>query len=109
MPRFRVTHNSSGETWEVDTEFSDDARQVVGWKLVDCRVFLLRDGPFSEIVPPKVAVQVAPPKPGTVPICPDCNATMLEKDGQEFWWTCSSCDLVYHEWDNQFFQAGDLP
>lgn len=108
MARFRVVHKTSGETWEVETGFSEDACQVVGWKVDDCRVSLLPEGPFVEIVPPKVAVQVIPPKLGFLPICPDCNVTMIEKDSQEFWWICPSCDLIYHELENQFFKEQDL-
>ena len=109
MVRFRVVHNTSGETWEVETGFPENACQVVGWNADDCHVVLLPEGPFAEITPPKVAVQLIPPQPGTIPICPDCNVTMIGKDHQELWWMCPSCDLTYHEWDNQFFQGEDLP
>ena len=109
MPRYRVIHKMSGETWEVEADFSEDARTIVGWSVGLCQIILLREGPFAEIKPPKVAVQISPPKPGSAHICPDCKVTLLEKDGQEFWWMCPSCDLVYHEWENQFFREDDLP
>ena len=31
MPRYRVIHRETGETWEVEASFAEDARQVVGW------------------------------------------------------------------------------
>jgi hypothetical protein len=109
MPRYQVTHKASRETWEVEAGFSEDALRAVGWNLEECQILLLREGQFAQIVPPKVAVQVIPPKTGSVPICPDCNVTLTRQDGQDFWWMCPACDLVYHELENQFFSAGDLP
>lgn len=108
MPRYRVIHTSSCEEWEVDAENMRGARRVVGWPEEVSRVILLRRGPYAEIVPPKVAVQIHPPFPGSVHICPDCNVTMVEKGGEDFWWRCPSCDLLYHEWDNKIFRAGEI-
>ena len=108
MSRYRVIHKISGEVWEVDAPFADDARRMVGWPMGICRILLLRIGPFAELIPPKVAVQLTPPKTGSAQICPDCHVTMVEKSGQEFWWECPSCDMIYHEWDNQSFSKDEL-
>jgi len=108
MPRFRVIHRFSGETWEVETSCPEDARRVLGWSEEISRVLRLRRGPFADINPPKVAVQLIPPNPGSVHICPVCNVTMLEKTDQEFWWQCPSCDRLYHEWENMLYEAGEI-
>jgi hypothetical protein len=109
MPRYRVIHRHTGETWEVEASFAEDARQVVGWPMGVCKVFLLREGPFAEIVPPQIAKQISPPNPGSSHICPDCKVSMLEATHQgEFWWQCPSCDLLYQEWENRFYQPDEL-
>ncbi len=109
MPRFRVVHRQTGEIWEVEASYADDARQVVGWSMGDCSIQLMLEGPFEEIEPPKIAKQVAPPNPGSSHICPECKVSMLEDAGQgEFWWQCPSCDLLYQEWENRFYRADDL-
>ena len=108
MPRYRVTHKISGETWEVEMPFSDDARRVVGWPVTDCWIVLMREGSYAEMPPPKVAVQIKPPEVGRAHICPDCNVTMMDKHDQEFLWQCPSCDLFYHEWENQFYKPDEL-
>jgi hypothetical protein len=34
---------------------------------------------------------------------------MLEAQGQgELWWQCPSCDLLYQEWENQYYRADEL-
>jgi hypothetical protein len=104
MPRFRVIHKISGEEWEVEATCLEDARKAVGWPMGVCRILMIRRGPFAEILPPKVAVQLSPPHPGSVHVCPDCNVTMIEKDSQDFWWQCPSCDQLYHEWENKFYK-----
>jgi hypothetical protein len=108
MPRFRVRHNSSCEEWEVEAPDQDVARQVVGWPGEVCQIFMLGRGPFAEIKPPKVAVQVSPPLEGSVHVCPDCIVTMVEKTGEDFWWQCPACDQLYHEWDNAIYRSGDV-
>ncbi len=108
MARFRVIHKFSCEEWEVESENHQEARQVVGWPETVCQVFLLLRGPYAEIPAPKVAVQLSPPLPGSFQICPDCNVTMIEKNGEDFWWRCPSCDLVYHEWENKIFRSGEI-
>ena len=109
MPRYRVIHRYTGETWEVEASFAEDARQVVGWPMGVCKITLLREGPFEEIVPPKIAKQISPPNPGSSPICPDCKVSMLEATHQgELWWQCSSCDLLYQEWENRFYRTDEL-
>jgi hypothetical protein len=92
MPRFRVIHKISGEEWEVEATCLEDARKAVGWPMGVCRILMIRRGPFAEILPPKVAVQLSPPHPGS------------EKDSQDFWWQCPSCDQLYHEWENKFYK-----
>ncbi len=108
MPRYRVIHRTSGEEWEVEAPFAENARLVVGWPMGLCRIVLLRDGPFANIVPPKVAVQISQPKTGRVHICPDCKVTMLEKIGEEFWWECPSCNQLYHEWENKLYSNDEI-
>jgi len=108
MPRFRVIHTSSGEEWEVEADNVEDAREVVGWPKEVCRVLMLRRGPFIEILPPKVAVQLIPPSLGSVHICLECKVTMLELVEKEFWWQCPSCDQLYHEWENKFYPNGEV-
>jgi len=103
MPRFRIIHRLSGEEWEVEAETPETAREVVGWPTEVCRVLLLQRGPFAEILPPKVAAQIFPPNPGSMPICPMCIVTMIEKEGSDLWWFCPSCDQLYHEWENKFY------
>ena len=108
MPRFRVVHQETGEAWEVEASFAEDARQVVGWPMGVCKVTLW-EGPFAEIIPPKIAKQVAPPKAGSSHICPDCCVSMLEVTGRgEFWWQCPNCDLLYQEWENRYYKGDDL-
>ncbi len=108
MPRYRIIHRFTEEEWEVEAPFADDARRIVGWPIPVCKILMLRRGPFVEMAPPKVAVQVRPPKGGSVPICPDCNVSMNENLEQEFWWQCPSCGLLYHEWDNIHFRSEEL-
>jgi len=109
MPRFRVVHRQTGETWGVEASLPEVARDVVGWPMGVCEITLLREGPFAEIIPPKIAKQVVPPNPGSSHICPDCEVSMLESTGQgEFWWQCPSCDLLYQEWENRFYKADEL-
>jgi hypothetical protein len=108
MARFRVIHQASCEEWEVEAENGEKARRVVGWPESLCRVLELRRGPYAAIVPPKVAAQIYPPIPGSTQVCPDCNITMMEEPGRDFWWRCPSCDLLYHEWDNKIFRAGEI-
>jgi hypothetical protein len=104
MPRFRVIHLSSGEEWEVEAGNQVDALNSVGWTAEVCQVFQLERGPYAVIDPPKIAVQTVPPIPGRVHICPDCNVTLVEKKGDDFWLRCPSCDLLYHEWENKIYR-----
>jgi hypothetical protein len=109
MSRYRVVHQQTGETWEVEAALPEDARQIVGWPEDVCRIQRLNRGPFTEIEPPKVAKQITLPKPGSSPICPDCHITMVEKKKSgDFWWQCPGCDLLYHEWENQYFRADQI-
>jgi hypothetical protein len=109
MPRYRVIHHQTGETWEVEASFAEDARQVVGWQAGVCEVTLLQQGPFAEIEPPQIAKQVKPPNPQSSHVCPDCKVSLLEAEGQgEFWWQCPSCDLLYQEWENRYYKADEL-
>jgi len=79
MPRYRVVHRQTGETWEVEASHPEDARQVVGWPVGVCTV------------------------------SPDCKVSMIETIGQgEFWWQCPSCDLFYQEWENRYYKADEL-
>jgi len=109
MPRFRVEHLQSGEKWEVEISTSEEALEIVGWPAEVCRVYQLHEGPFADIEPPQIAKQISPPKPGRSHICPDCQVSMLEAKGQgELWWQCPSCDLLYQEWENQYYRADEL-
>lgn len=108
MSRFRVIHTYSCEEWEVEAENNQVARKVIGWPAEVCQVYLLRRGPYAKISPPQVAVQLSPPVCGRYQICPDCNVTLVEKVGEDFWWQCPSCDLVYHEWENKIFRSNDI-
>jgi len=80
------------EEWEVEASTSEDAPNVLGWPVDVCRTILLQRGHFAVIHSPKDAVHLFPPIPGWVPICPVCNVTMIEKEGQGFWGMCNSCD-----------------
>ena len=109
MARYRVVHQQTGETWEVESVSAEDARQIVGWPIGVCKVILLLEGPFAEIIPPKIAAQVTPPNPGSSHICPDCKVSLLEAVGQgEFWWQCPACDLLYQEWENRYYTTDEL-
>jgi hypothetical protein len=109
MPRYRVVHQQTGETWEVESSNANDAREIIGWSSGDCKIHLVRQGPFAEIEAPKVAKQIVPPKPGSSHICPDCTITMIENfDKGELWWQCPACDMLYHEWENQYFRADQV-
>ena len=109
MPRYQVVHRQTGETWEVEASYAEDARQVVGWPMDVCIVMIRHEGPFAEIIPPQIAKQVALPKPGSSHICPDCKVSMIEAAGSgEFWWQCPSCDLLYQEWENRFYKSDEL-
>ena len=108
MPRFRVIHKSTGEEWEVEAPSSGKAREIVGWIGNSSKVLMLQRGPFADIIPPKLAIQLFPPNPGFVPICPECDITMVEKCEQELWWVCPSCHQQYHEWENKFYINGEF-
>jgi hypothetical protein len=108
VPRFRVIHRYSNETWEVEANCIEDANKVVGWPFDVCRILRIIRGPIAEITPPKVAVQILPPKPGSIHICSYCNFTMVEVKDQDFWWQCPSCDRLYHEWENKFYEDGEI-
>jgi len=108
LPRFRVIHRISGETWDVEAACEDDARIAVGWNPDICKILTIQRGPLVEFKPPKVAVQIIPPQPGSTHICPTCIVTMQEINDQDFWWQCPSCDCLYHELDNKFYEAGEL-
>jgi len=109
MPRYRVVHQQTSETWEVESSNADDAREIIGWPPGDCKIQRILKGPFAEIEAPKVAKQIAPPKPGSSHICPDCTITMVENfDKGELWWQCPACDMLYHEWENQYFRADQV-
>lgn len=109
MPRFRVEHRRTSESWEVEASNAEIARQVVGWPINICRVYQLREGPFAEIQPPQIAKQITPPRPGSSHICPECQVSMIEASGQgELWWQCPSCDLLYQEWENQYYRTDEL-
>ena len=108
MPRFRVIHKISKETWEVDSSSIEEASKVVGWPNDVCRILGLMRGPYAEIIPPRIAVQVTPPNRGSCVICPYCNFTMVEVKEKDFWWRCSSCDRLYHEWDNEFYDDMEI-
>lgn len=107
MPRYRVVHRDSGEIWEVDAAFADDGRRLIGWELGTCRVMLLSEGPFANIEPPRVAVQITPPIPGTAYICRDCNVT-LSRSENRLWWFCPSCELLFHSVERQFYREDEL-
>jgi hypothetical protein len=109
MARFQVVHQVTGETWEVETASIEDARMVVGWPVDICSVIELIEGPFAKITPPQIAKQVLLPKPGSSHICPECEVSMVESDGEgEFWWRCPSCDLLYQEWENRYYKSDEL-
>jgi hypothetical protein len=109
MARYRVIHRQTGETWEVEASFAEVARQIIGWPDSVCKVYLMKEGPYAEILPPKVAKQIRSPKPGSSHICPDCKVSMIEDSGQgELWWQCPSCDLLYHEWENRYYYSDEI-
>jgi hypothetical protein len=109
MPRFRVVHRDTGETWEVEASGADLAREIVGWPKDVCEAILLLKGPFASIEPPNIAKQISPPAPGSSHICPECKVSLIEASVQgEFWWQCPSCDLLYQEWDNRYYRADEL-
>jgi hypothetical protein len=108
MPRFRVIHRCSGETWEVEAKSAEDALMVVGWPASVGEIWMLRRGPYAPITPPQVAVQLIPPDPGNTQVCPDCNVTMVEVKGRDYWWRCPSCDRWYHELENEMYDAGEI-
>ena len=108
LARYRVVHLDTGETWEVEAPFADDARRVVGWRIGACQITLVREAPLAEIEYPKIAIQLSPPKAGHGHICPVCNVTLVEKPASEYWWHCPSCDLLYHEWEKQFYRDGEI-
>lgn len=108
MPRFRVIHQLSGETWEVEADSAEEAYRVVGWPADVGKIFTIRRGPFATIPRPKVAVQLLPPQPGSAHICPVCNVTMVEVADRDFWWQCPSCNRWYHELENELYEDGEI-
>ena len=108
LPRYRVIHRETGETWEVEAPFADDARRVVGWNVGTCRVILAPDETDIEFEDSRVATQVDPPVLGKSIVCPECNITMTPKPDQELWWQCPACDLQYYEWENRFYRDDEL-
>lgn len=107
MAHYRVVHRDTGEIWEVESDSADDARRLIGWAIGTCRVILLVSGPYATIAPPKVAVQIRPPIPGTGYICPDCNVTLSRAENR-LWWFCPSCELLYHSEENRFYRENEL-
>ncbi len=47
MPRYRVIHRVTGEAYEVEAPFAQDACGRLGWMIGDCHVRVLREGPFT--------------------------------------------------------------
>lgn len=47
MPRYLVIHKVSGEAYEVEAPFAQEACRMCGWYIRDCYVKLLREGPFT--------------------------------------------------------------
>lgn len=108
MARYRVEHKRTREVWEVEADYAEAARLAVGWRLGDCLVYLWEKEPMAELKPPRVAVQVIPPRHATDQICPDCNATMYRDREQEVWWRCPACELIYHELEQRYLREEDL-
>lgn len=107
MARYRVIHRDTGEVWEVEAASAEEARRAIGWRLGDCRVVRLEKGPFRQIEPPRVAVQITPPIPGTGYICPDCRVTLTRSDRPE-WWFCPSCELLFHAGEERYYREDEL-
>ena len=49
MPRYRVRHRITGEEYEVEAPYAQDACERLGWMIGDCYVQLVREGPFTDI------------------------------------------------------------
>jgi hypothetical protein len=47
MPRYRIGHRPTGAFRELEAPFAQDACTLAGWKIGDCHVELIRDGPLA--------------------------------------------------------------
>ena len=108
MPRYRVEHRITKETWEVEADYAEAARLAVGWRLGDCLVYLWTQEPFVVFEASRVAAQVTPPEPGMGHICLECNVTMYRDREQTLWWRCPSCELIYHELEKRYLREEEI-
>lgn len=49
MPRYRVTNRVTGERFEVEAPYAQDACERLGWMIGNCHVKLIREGPFTDL------------------------------------------------------------
>ena len=49
MPKYRVTNRITGEQFEVEAPYAQDACDQLGWTIGDCHVKVLREGPFADL------------------------------------------------------------
>jgi hypothetical protein len=47
MPRYRIGHRPTGAFRELEAPFAQDACTLAGWKIGDCHVELIREGPLT--------------------------------------------------------------
>lgn len=64
MPRYRVTHRETRETYEVEAPFAQVACERLGWLIGHCHVQVIREGPYTNLSePPMRVVRQGPATP----------------------------------------------
>ena len=56
MPRFKLEHRPTGETYEIEATDVKVACAQLGWPLDDCRIWLLWQGPETDLTKPPVRI-----------------------------------------------------
>jgi len=62
MPRYRVRNRITGETYEVEAPFAQDACERVGWLIGNCHVELQREGPYTRPETPRTVSDLSSTK-----------------------------------------------
>lgn len=54
MPRYYVENRATGEAYEVEAPYAQDACERVKWMIGNCYIEVIREGPLTKIEePPK--------------------------------------------------------
>lgn len=49
MPRYRVRNRITGEVWQAEAPFAQDACERLGWMIGHCHAELTREGPYTDL------------------------------------------------------------